>query len=186
MIRDVSTSTLFTEFDNIFSVYLRFREPAPLPCKITSVCQDLFPENTFAPALVCVLWSFVVGRLRGGCCGPPHGLPCLGTGVPWVSLRGPTGEPQSLGRPCGKAPTLLGVVVGVLGVVTSCVPCARVPPVSRDVLTTGCGSCATENTYTGNDNIAELGAEAGTCCKLSSAEIFAIPRGVGLNCRPIK
>ena len=42
-----------------------------------------------------------------------------------------------------KAPTLLGVVVGVLGVVTSCVPCARVPRV-EDVLKTGLSSCATD------------------------------------------
>ena len=40
------------------------------------------------------------------------------------------------------------MVVGVLGVVTSCVLCARVSRVLRDVLTTGCISCATENTYT--------------------------------------
>ena len=46
-----------------------------------------------------------------------------------------------------KRLSLLCVAVGVLGVVTSCVPCARVPRVSRDVLTTGCSSCATENTY---------------------------------------
>ena len=59
-----------------------------------------------------------------------HPRPSLsGTGVPWVSLLGPTG-----------VPTLLCVVAGV-GVVTSCVPCARVRGrVSR--------SCATENTYT--------------------------------------
>ena len=40
------------------------------------------------------------------------------------------------------------MVVVVLGVVTSCVLCARVSRVLRDVLTTGCISCATENTYT--------------------------------------
>ena len=38
--------------------------------------------------------------------------------------------------------------VGVVGVVTSCVPCARVPRVARDVIPIGCSSCATENTYT--------------------------------------
>ena len=36
----------------------------------------------------------------------------------------------------------------LVGVVASCVLCARVPRVLRDVLTTGCISCATENTYT--------------------------------------
>ena len=40
------------------------------------------------------------------------------------------------------------MVVGVLGVVTSCVLCARVSRVLRDVKTTGRVSCATENTYT--------------------------------------
>ena len=39
------------------------------------------------------------------------------------------------------------MVVGVVGVVTSCVLCARVSRVLRDVLTTGCIPCATENTY---------------------------------------
>ena len=63
------------------------------------------------------------------CCRATTGLPCLGTGVPWVYLRGPTCVSQSPGRLCGKAPT----------VVTSCVPCARVRT-SR--------SCPTENTYT--------------------------------------
>ena len=39
------------------------------------------------------------------------------------------------------------MVVGVLGVVTSCVLCARVSRVLKDVFKTGCISCATENTY---------------------------------------
>ena len=39
------------------------------------------------------------------------------------------------------------MVVGVLGIVTSCVPCTRVPRVSRDVITAGGSSGATENTY---------------------------------------
>ena len=30
-----------------FSVDLRLRERAPLPCKCTSVCLHLFPESTF-------------------------------------------------------------------------------------------------------------------------------------------
>ena len=34
------------------------------------------------------------------------------------------------------------------GVVTSCVVCARVSRMLSDVLTTGCTSCAPENTYT--------------------------------------
>ena len=47
-----------------------------------------------------------------------------------------------------RAPFLVWLLF-VLGVVTSCVLCAReVSRVLRDVLTTGCISCATENTYT--------------------------------------
>ena len=51
------------------------------------------------------------------------------------------------GDSVAKRQPFLRVVVGVLGVVTSGVACTRVPRASRDVLTTGCRSCATENTY---------------------------------------
>ena len=54
------------------------------------------------------------------------------------------------GDSVAKAPTLLCVVAGVVGVVTSCVPCARVPRVSRDVTTTGGSSCPNENTHRSN------------------------------------
>ena len=93
--------------------------------------------------------TFVGGRLSGACCGPPTAFPVGGTGVPWVSLPGPTGVPQSFfqGDSVAKRQPFLSVVVGVVGIVTSCVPCARVPRVSRDVITTFCSSCATENTY---------------------------------------
>ena len=52
------------------------RRAAPLPCKKLSVCLQLFPLSTFVLTLVCVLWSFVVGRLRGGLRRASHGLPC--------------------------------------------------------------------------------------------------------------
>ena len=93
-------------------------------------------ESTFVSRLVCVLLSFVGGRLCGACCGPPTAFP--------VGHRCTVGVLAGTHR-CGKAPTLLCVVVGVVGVVTSC---ARVPRVSRDVITSGCSSCATEITYT--------------------------------------
>ena len=64
-----------------------------------------------------------VGRRVVELVGPPTAFLRRGTGVPWVSLLGPTSVPQSPG----------------CGVVTSCVLCARVR-VSR--------SCATENTHT--------------------------------------
>ena len=89
--------------------------------------------------------SFLKARLtqtcllscRVSCCGPPTAFLRRSTGVHWVSLPGPTSAPHSPRCLCGKAPTLLGVVVGVVGVVTSCALCVRVPR-----------SCATENTDT--------------------------------------
>ena len=53
-----------------------------------------------------VVLSFVGRRVVEAVVGHPR-LPCSGTGVPWVSLPGPTGVPQSPGRLCGKAPTLV-------------------------------------------------------------------------------
>ena len=41
--------------------------------------------------------TFVGGRLCGAFCGPPTAFPVGGTGVPWVSLLGPTVVPQSPG-----------------------------------------------------------------------------------------
>ena len=84
------------------------------------VCQHLVPlKARLSQDLVC---SVVVcrGSSRGVAVGPPTAFLRRGTSVPWVSLPGPTGVPQS--PLCGKAPTL----VVCLGVVTSCVPCARV------------------------------------------------------------
>ena len=55
------------------------------------------------------------------------------------------------------------MVVGVLGVVTSCVLCARVSRVLRDVKTTGRLSCATENTHIVCGFYRELADQSGTC-----------------------
>ena len=74
-------------------------------CLTVPVC-----ENTFDSRFVL---SFVGRRTVEVMSGHPR--PSLsGTGVPWVSLPGPTGVPQSPGWLCGKVPTLLGVVVGVV------------------------------------------------------------------------
>ena len=54
------------------------------------------------------------------------------------------GVTESKDNPVTKSQPLCVLV----GVVASCVLCARVPRVLRDVLTTECNSCATENTYT--------------------------------------
>ena len=67
------------------------------------------------------------------------GHPCT-VGV----LPGPTGCHRVQDDPGDKEPTL---VCAGFGVVASCVLCARVPRVLKDMLTTGCISCATENTY---------------------------------------
>ena len=67
------------------------------------------------------------------CCRATHGLPCLGTGVPWASLLGPLVCHRVHGGSVAKRQPF----VVCIGVVTSCVPCARVRT-SR--------SCATENT----------------------------------------
>ena len=79
-----------------------------------------------------VVLSFVVGRLVERVSGHPR--PSLYRAL-GVLVRGPLVCHRVQGDYCGKAPTLVFV-----GVVTSCVLCARVHGhVSR--------SCATENTY---------------------------------------
>ena len=110
------------------------------------VSQYLIVASTFVLTLVCVLSSVVVGRLRGGYVGPPTAFLRGGTGVPCVSCLDPPVCPRVQDDPGAKKPTLLGVVVVVLGVVTSCVLCARVSRVLSDMFTTGCISCAPENT----------------------------------------
>ena len=133
----------FDSVDDVF-VDLWFREPAPLPCKFPSVCQHLVAESTFVFRLVCVLWLAVLMEVASG---HSTAFPVGHRVYRGCPCRDPPGVPQSPVRLFGKAPTLLGVVVGVLGVVTSGVHCARVPRVSRDVTTTVCGSCATEITH---------------------------------------
>ena len=112
------------------------------------VSQYLIVASTFVLTLVCVLSSVVVGRLRGGYVGPPTAFLRRGTGVPWVSCLDPPVCPRVQDDPEAKSQPFLLWLLVVLGVVTSCVLCARVSRVLRDVLTTGCISCATENTYT--------------------------------------
>ena len=55
--------------------------------------------------------------------------------------------PRVQDDPEAKSQPFLVWFVSVLGVVTSCVLCAGVSRVLRDVKTTGRISCATENTY---------------------------------------
>ena len=117
-----------------FSADLRFLEPAPLPCKFPSVSTPGFAESTCVsrPCLSCCRLSScrVVELVR-----PPTAFPRTAPRVPWVSFLDPRGC-QSPDDPVTKSQPLCVLV----GVVTSCVLCARVRcRVSR--------SCATENTY---------------------------------------
>ena len=95
-----------------------------------------FAESTFVLRLVGVLLSFVCGRLCGGYCGPPTAFPVWAPVYRGCPCRDPPVCHRVQGDSVAKRQPSLCVVVGVLGVVTSCVPCARVPRVSRDVLTT--------------------------------------------------
>ncbi len=75
-------------------------------CRMTSVCLHLFPETHLTQIL-----SLCCGRLssRGCYFGPLMAFLRRSTGVPWVSLPGPTSVPQSPRWLCGKARTLLCV-----------------------------------------------------------------------------
>ena len=87
----------------------------------------------------CLCLSVVSWRQRRA----TYGLPCRAPvyrGCPAWTHRCATG---SWVTPWQRANPLCVL----RGVVTSCFPCAHVPRVSRDVLTTVCRSCATENTY---------------------------------------
>ena len=145
MIRDVSTYSV----DDVFvhgvrqlSVDLGFRAPAPLPCKFPGVGLHLgavsigtcLPKARFSQDLVCRVSC--VGRCvveLSGQAGPSRVRSHCTRGV----LPGPTGCHRVQDDPVTKSQPLCVLV----GVVTSCVPCARVRGrVSR--------SCATENTYT--------------------------------------
>ena len=103
-------------------------------CKFPSVSTTGFAECTCVsrPCLSCCrLSSCRVVELVG----PPTAFPRTAPRVPWVSFLDPRGC-QSPDDPVGKSQPLCVLV----GVVTSCVLCARVRGrVSR--------SCATENTY---------------------------------------
>ena len=69
------------------------------------------------------------------------------------------------------------MVVGVLGVVTSCLLCARVSRVLRDVKTTGRISCATDNTYTPAHNVStNFSAGFGCSCSRSHRTFLARSR----------
>ena len=70
-----------------------------------------------------------------------HGLSCSGTGVTWAVLAGTHRCATESRVTLRQSANPCCVFVGVVGVVTSCVPCVRVSGrTSR--------SCATENTYT--------------------------------------
>ena len=95
-------------------------------------------RSTFVSRLVCVLLSFVGGRLCGACCGPPTAFP-VGHRCTVGVLAGTTESRVTLWQSAN--PSLCG-----------CWCCW-----SRDIIVflafnvcrgTGCSSCATENTYT--------------------------------------
>ena len=89
------------------------------------VWLHLFVKTRLTQGVSCRL--SVVGPWRS--CRATHGLPCRAPVYRGCPCRDPPVS-QSAGWLCGKAPTPLGVVVGVVGL------CVRVPR-----------SCATENTY---------------------------------------
>ena len=127
MIWDFSTSTLlttcsFTEFDDIspqisgFGIRLRYHvrfQVYDYTCCLKHVLtQDL--------SLSCCRSSVVVSR---SLCRATHGLPFRAPVYRGCACRDPPVCHRVQGD-CGKAPTLLCVVVGVVGVVTVCVLCA--------------------------------------------------------------
>ena len=108
-----------------------------------SVSFQMCVCTCFLKTLVGILLSFVCGRLRGGCCGPPTAFPVRAPVYRGCPCRDPPVCHRVQGDSVAKRQPFL-----VLGVVTSCVHCARIPRVSRDGITTGFSSCAAENTYT--------------------------------------
>ena len=90
-----------------------------IPCKFPSVCQHLVAESTFVLRLVFVVWSVVLSWSLSG-----HPRPSLfGHRCTVVSLLGPPECHIVQGDSVAKRQPLLCVLVGV---VTSCVLCARV------------------------------------------------------------
>ena len=105
-----------------FFVDLRLRELAPPPWKCISVCQHLFPESTFVLRLVFVVWSVVVswslsGHPRLSLCGHQCTVGVLAGTHPCATVSRVSLWQKA--NPCC-------VFVGVVGVSTSCVPCAHV------------------------------------------------------------
>ena len=137
-----------------------------LICKITSACLHLFPVSTFVLRLVGVLLSFVCGRLRGGLRRATHGLPCRAP----VCRGCPCQDPSVCHRVQGDSVAKRQPSLCVVGVVTSCVPCARAR--------TSC-SCATENTYTPArlEALFKLSVRQfiNSCLFCSSNKLFSIP-----------
>ena len=109
-------------------------------CKFPSACLHLFPESMFVLRLVGVLLSFVCGRLRGGCCGPPTAFLVRAPVYRGCLCRDPPVCHRVQGDSVAKRQPFLVWM-------SSCVHCARFPRVSRDVITAGCSLCANENTY---------------------------------------
>ena len=111
------------------------RRAAPLPCKFPSVSTPGFAESTFLVSRPCL--CRLVGRLDVELVGPPTAFPVrtpVYRGCPAWTHRCATESRVTLWQ---RANPLLCVV----GVVTSCVPCA--PARGRTSR-----SCATENSYT--------------------------------------
>ena len=122
------------------SVDLRFHELAPLPCKFPSVGLQMVAVSITTCLLKARLSQDLVFVVLS--CVGRHVVELL-SGHPRPSrVRTPVyvGGPAWTDRSVTKEATLVCVLDGV---VASCVLCARVPRVLRDVLTTGCISCAT-------------------------------------------
>ena len=101
-------------------------------------------ESTFVSRVVCVLLSVVVFvELVVG-----HPRPSLsGTGVPWVCpCRDPPVCHRVQGDSVAKRQSFFVRLLVLLECDIMCSLHSR--STCRDVLTTGCSSCATENTYT--------------------------------------
>ena len=90
-----------------------------------SVCT-CFLKARLSQDLVCVLSSVVVGRLRGGYVGPPTAFPVRAPVYRACPCRDPPVSHKVQGDSVAKRANPSCVFVGVVGVVKSCVPCARV------------------------------------------------------------
>ena len=122
------------------SVEIFFRLKIPSVCVNTCFLKAQFVSR---PCLcrVVVSWSL---------CRATHGLPSRAL----VYRRCPCRDPPVCHRVQGDS-----VFCVLVGVVTSCVLCARVSRVSRDVITTGCSSCATEEHRNREQDCSDYGAD---------------------------